>query len=156
MVGAAEPHIRRLGGDQRNLADRPRRLATVQLACGFWALIRTGGITGDGYQDYPWRWAESAEDRLLAEAADDDVAALVSLRPAAGSGAQAPEWPGFRGPDRDGIIRGVQIETDWSTSPPRELWRRQIGPGWSSFAVHGNRLYTQEQRGDDWWSLATI
>jgi outer membrane protein assembly factor BamB len=42
----------------------------------------------------------------------------------------------------------VVIDTDWEKHPPKELWRRKVGPGWSSFAVAGHSIFTQEQRGD--------
>ena len=57
--------------------------------------------------------------------------------------------PAFGDPTATASSRGVRIATDWAASPPVELWRRPIGPGWSSFAVGGDLLYTQEQRGDD-------
>ena len=124
---------------------RATMVATILLACGVFTLVQTGGITNDADSDFSLRWAKTPEERLLAQAGDEP-SPLPSAPPPTETGA---DWPGFRGPDRDGISRGVHIETDWSTSPPVELWRRPIGPGWSSFAVSGNLFYTQEQRGED-------
>jgi outer membrane protein assembly factor BamB len=153
----------------RGLSNGPRRVAmvaTILLGCGVWTLVRSKGLKGDGFPEFTWRWAETSEERLLAQAGDDPVA--LPAAPAAATTPEEPlpaqagdeptlpaateaaaEWPGFRGPNRNGIIPGVRIATDWSASPPVELWRRPIGPGVSSFAVRGGLLYTQEQRGDD-------
>ena len=151
----------------------------IVLACAVFTLLRTDGVTGDADSQLTWRWTPTAEERLLAQTSDEPkppapaepVAAGPSepVTPAANATAAAPavapapanteppapatkvaaEWPGFRGRDRDGVIRDLRIDFDWSTSPPTELWRRAIGPGWSSFAVRGDYLYTQEQRGED-------
>lgn len=118
---------------------------SVMLACGGFTLIRTGGFTGDFQHDFAWRWSKTPEDRLLALGVDEPAAVPSNME----TGNSGTNWLGFRGSNRDGIVRGTRINTDWSSSPPVELWRRQIGPGWSSFAVSGDRLYTQEQRGKD-------
>ncbi len=57
------------------------------------------------------------------------------------------DWPSFRGALRDDIVRGVTFATDWNEHPPRELWRRRVGEGWSSFSCVGDYAFTQEQRG---------
>jgi outer membrane protein assembly factor BamB len=132
----------------KNFSDRLRRISmvlTIILASGWWLLIRTDGITGDFSPDLKWRWSKTAEEELLInhETVTIDPSSLeLSIN-------TEPEWPGFRGPGRDGIIKGIQIETDWKSNGPEEIWRKQIGPGCSSFAVNGDLLFTQEQRGEE-------
>jgi outer membrane protein assembly factor BamB len=162
-------------------ARRAWLVAIILLACAPWTLLRTAGTFGAG-SEFHWRWTQTPEQRLLAQANDESPKALpppaapaaapkasatvdtgdkpAAVLPSPAAPAKADvvdraatqtqvEWPGFRGPERDGVVRGVSIKTDWSTAPPVEMWRRPIGPGWSSFAVRGDLFYTQEQRGDD-------
>ncbi len=129
-------------------ARRASMIATILLACGVFALLRSAGTTGDAAAQFAWRWSETSEDRLLR--GSDEPPPLPSRRlPARTAAASGTEWPGFRGAGRDGVLPGVRLDTDWALSPPVELWRRPIGPGASSFAASKDLLYTQEQRGDD-------
>jgi hypothetical protein len=132
----------------RNLSGGARHVTmviSILVASGLWILLRTEGMTGEARHDFAWRWSDTKEERFLSQT-DEELKDLPSVSATMDTEA---EWPGFRGHNRDGIIYDVKIETDWSASPPIELWRRQIGPGCSSFAIQGDLLYTQEQRGDD-------
>jgi hypothetical protein len=83
------------------LSQRPRRVviaAAILLACGVWTLLRTGGITGDADSDLAWRWSQTPEEGLLAEISDE----LAAPPPAPAAAETGAEWPGFRGPDREG------------------------------------------------------
>jgi outer membrane protein assembly factor BamB len=118
------------------------------LAWGGFALIRFEGVDGSFSPAFAWRWSLTAEQRHQANVAAGQFqsqAKAASETLALGPG----DWPGFRGPDRDGKVTGIRIATDWRSQPPKEAWRHTSGPGWSSFAVVGKHLYTQEQLGTD-------
>jgi outer membrane protein assembly factor BamB len=55
-------------------------------------------------------------------------------------------WTDFRGPMRDGIVKGATISKDWKARPPKEIYRQPIGEGYASFVVEKGRAYTMEQR----------
>jgi outer membrane protein assembly factor BamB len=132
----------------RKLKVLPRRLtmaAALLLTCGAGTLVRSEGMDGGSGLDIAWRWSETNEERFLSQMANERVGEeIYALLPETEA-----EWPGFRGEKRNSRIAGTVIETDWSASPPVEIWRRPVGPGCSSFAVHGPFLFTQEQQGED-------
>ncbi len=131
-----------IGQKLRRLWRRLTLIATILVSCGIWTLFRSEGISGSGGADLAWRWSKTYEEKFLS-GAPGDRNVHISAETVPGAGA---EWPGFRGALRDGIVHGIQIETDWTNHPPEELWRRPVGPACSSFAVMGDFLYTQEQR----------
>lgn len=122
-----------------------RTLLYLGLCLGWvgFGLVRIEGTTGSLVPELTWRWNKKPED-----AAKDIKRETVNLT----SGAEVTngDWAEFRGPNRDNVVRGVTL-ADWTASPPKGVWEKPIdvGPGWGSFAVVGDRLYTMEQQGNE-------
>ncbi|HEY7328098.1 MAG TPA: PQQ-binding-like beta-propeller repeat protein [Gemmataceae bacterium] len=132
----------------RKASAQARQLGIVAALVLTWSsflLIRFDGLRGDGEPVVHWRWTASAEDLYRAER-ERRQAEVPIVPPITSLTSQPGDWPGFRGSERDGVVRGLAIDADWKKSPPRLLWRQRVGPGWSSMAVVGDRLFTQEQR----------
>lgn len=125
-----------------------RTIIAVLLACigfGSTTLLRSDGLWGNFALGLHFRWAPSSEDVVLRQESKPRSADVAS--DALTEAIAHPEWPAFRGPNRDGEEQGSAVATDWSATPPKQLWKIPVGPGWSSFAVAGPVLFTQEQRG---------
>lgn len=120
------------------------------LAGGSTALLRNEGAWGSFAFDLHWRFSPTPEEQFLQEMARRDAGSVAVISDVDTEALAKPaQWPGFRGAGRLGVQQGVKFSADWQANPPQEKWRTKVGPGWSSFAVSGNFLYTQEQRGEN-------
>ena len=123
------------------------------------ATTRIRGVSGDLVPILEWRWASREPPALtlepLPEAPAATPAAPAAAQPAAAPGETAPkvstavpapveapppspvagDYPQFLGAGRNGTVTGVRVSDDWAARPPRLVWRRPIGAGWSGFAV---------------------
>lgn len=122
-------------------------LTVVALAWTWLTLVRIDGLDATLQPTVRWRWQPSPEELFLAEKANA-ADAHESLTPDWTPSLAPNDWTAFRGPNRDGVIRGVTIATDWDENPPKPVWRHRVGPAWSSMIVLDDRLFTQEQRGE--------
>jgi outer membrane protein assembly factor BamB len=72
---------------------------------------------------------------------------LQSARFPESTPARIGDWPGWRGPMRDGVSRETGLMTDWPGAGPPVVWQAPVGRGYSSMAVTGGRVFTQFQEG---------
>lgn len=122
-----------------------RTLAVGIPLCFFcFDLTRWEGLDGRLNASYSFRWSSTSEDGFLREKAAD-ASSAPSMKPWS---VKAGDCPEFRGAQRDGVVHGVRIETNWKDGPPSLVWKQRVGPGWSSVIAVDGFLVTQEQRGD--------
>lgn len=111
-------------------------ILVIVLEIGFFVLYYPdvrGDIEVNGF--IPRFWARSAEYvEPVTESNPADVATTSEI-----------DFPQFLGPDRNGQVHSVEL-SDWGT-PPEELWKIDVGEGWSGFVVVNGFAITQEQRG---------
>lgn len=106
--------------------------------------FRVKEFSGDLIPILTWRWAP-VQDRTLQSLDADQVAPQALSFPKT---AKPSDSPRFLGQDGRGEVKGLRLETDWTSHPPRKIWQKTVGAGWSAFAVVGDYGITQEQRGD--------
>ena len=111
------------------------------------AVLRIEGVSGDLVPQFAFRW-QARRDALLPSAATiakQTTNKNVSL----GWDATADDFPCFLGPAGTASIDGIEVDTNWEANPPKCIWKRPIGAGWSGFATCGSHAVTLEQRGED-------
>jgi outer membrane protein assembly factor BamB len=98
------------------------------------AAIFLSGCTETSHAD---RAAEKSPSTVNAAAPS---ATRSSATPAQAAG--VGDWPEFRGPLRDGISRETGWSTEWPADGPKQVWKGNVGIGFSSVSVVDNRLFT--------------
>jgi outer membrane protein assembly factor BamB len=104
------------------------------------ALFRLRGLSGDLLPILEFRWEKPPEFQTSTASSINIIPVEASAR---------PSFPQYLGPNRDGVLTGPKLNTNWTTHPPEILWRQKVGAGWSGFVVVGDIAITQEQRGED-------
>jgi outer membrane protein assembly factor BamB len=75
---------------------------------------------------------------------------MVLVLPIAAASVSAGEWPQFHGPNRDNRSTDTGLLKTWPEGGPSLVWEAaEIGEGYSTVAIVGNRIYTTGAIDDD-------
>ena len=61
--------------------------------------------------------------------------------------AHAQDWTRYLGPEGSGKVDG-KIRTNWKEEKPKELWRKDLGRGCTSFAIAGDKVVVMGNQND--------
>jgi outer membrane protein assembly factor BamB len=68
----------------------------------------------------------------------------------AGQAGPTGDWPQWQGPDRTGISRETGLLREWPASGPSVIWSAMdLGNGYGSVAIKGERIYVQGMKGSN-------
>ena len=66
----------------------------------------------------------------------------------------ADDWPQWRGPNRDGISKEVELLKTWPPAGPKVVWRAALGSGYSSMSISQGRVFTMASFGTNEFAIA--
>src|SRR4051812_15817168 len=67
----------------------------------------------------------------------------------------AADWPGYRGPNRDGVSAETGLLKTWPAGGPKLVWKSdKAGQGYAGMAIVNGVVYTMGARGDDEYAIA--
>lgn len=117
-------------------------LGLMVLAAAILASVRIESFSGSMSPTFKFVWNEAHDETLGDLATNSDTNVDLTRT-------SSTDFPQFLGPQRNSVVRGVSLATDWNSNPPTELWRREVGAGWSGFSVVNGFAVTMEQRGEN-------
>ena len=60
----------------------------------------------------------------------------------------AAQWLQWGGPHQDFKVDSTDLAEEWPEQGPKQLWKRDLGDGYSAILVDGGRLYTMYRKND--------
>jgi outer membrane protein assembly factor BamB len=67
----------------------------------------------------------------------------------------APDWPQWQGPDRNRLSKETGLLKEWPAGGPRVIWTAtNLGTGYGSMSVVGDRVFVQGARGQNSFVIA--
>ena len=114
----------------------------VLVTITFFSCFELKGFTGETLPVFGWKsWLAPKYTNVDNRQIDKDSPQLLAAKNA--------RFLQFLGNERSGVIDEPKFGTDWNANPPKLLWKKSIGAGWSGFVVKHSFAYSMFQDGNE-------